>query len=335
MSRPIAAGVIGLGVGERHIAGYERHPDCRVTRLADFCEHKRADVATRHPDRPISADAGAVLDDPEIEIVSVASYDQHHFEQVMRALNAGKHVFVEKPVVLREDHARMVRDKLRAHPELKLSSNLILRRCPRFQWLKGEIEAGRFGEIFHIDADYQYGRIHKLLAGWRGELPGYSLVLGGAVHMIDLVLWLTGDRAVEVQAYGNRIATQGSAFANHDLVQAIVRFESGMVAKIGCNGGCVKPHFHKLEVYGTEASFVNRLESAFVYRSRDPGMAPEEITEAYPGVDKGDLLHDFVDAVIEDREPEVGVDGIFSALAVCFAIERAVHSGRAEYVRYF
>ncbi|PJK29500.1 Gfo/Idh/MocA family protein [Minwuia thermotolerans] len=335
MTPPIAAGVIGLGVGERHIAGYERHPGCRVTRLADFCPDKRADVASRHPERPISADADAVLDDPEIAIVSIASYDQHHFEQVVRALDAGKHVFVEKPVVLREDHARIVRDKLREKPHLKLSSNLILRRCPRFRWLKAEIEDGRFGEIFHIDADYQYGRLHKLLGGWRGDLPGYSLVLGGAVHMIDLVLWLTGDRAVEVQAYGNRIATRGSGFANHDLVQAIVRFESGMVANIGCNGGCVKPHFHKLEVYGTAASFVNRLESAFVYRSRDPGMEPEAITEAYPGVDKGDLLHDFVDAVIEDREPEVGVDGIFSALAVCFAIERAVHSGRAEPVRSF
>ena len=147
--------------------------------------------------------------------------------------------------------------------------------------------------------------------------------------MIDLVLWLTGDRAVEVTAMGNRIATADSAFANFDLVQALVRFESGMVAKIGCNGGCVHPHFHKLEVYGTDASFVNGLESAFVYRDRHPGRRPETMREAYPGVDKGDLLHDFVDAVLHDRAPEVNADDVFRSLAVCFAIERAAHTGKS------
>ncbi|WP_416897443.1 MAG: Gfo/Idh/MocA family protein [Minwuia sp.] len=329
----IRAGIIGLGVGERHISGYERHPNCRVTRLADFSDAKRADVATRHPDRSMTASADEILDDPDIEIVSIASYDQHHYEQVMRAIDAGKHLFVEKPLVLQEDHAHEVRAALRAKPHLRISSNLILRRCPRFLWLRKEIRSGRMGRLFNIDAEYQYGRIHKLISGWRGELPGYSLVMGGAVHMADLVIWLTGDRPVEVTAFGNRIATEGSAFRNFDLVRALVRFESGLVASIGCNGGCVHPHFHRLEVHGTEATFVNGLESAFVYRSRDPGVRPEPITEAYPGVDKGDLLEDFVDAVLHGREPEVGQDAVFDALSLCFAIERAVHSGQPEPVR--
>lgn len=331
----IRAGVIGLGVGERHIGGYEKHPECRVTRLADFDAAKRREVGGRHPGRQIDADAAAILDDPEIGIVSIASYDQHHFAQIMHALERDKHVFVEKPLVLREDHARAVRTRLREKPHLKLSSNLILRRCPRFRKLRAAVAAGDYGRLFHVVADYQYGRIHKLLGGWRGNLPGYSLVLGGAVHMVDLVLWLTGDRAVEVQAMGNRIATADGAFRNLDLVQALVRFESGLVATIGVNGGCVRPHFHKLELYGTGATFVNGLESAFVYRDRDPGAQPEAITEAYPGVDKGDLLKDFVDAVLDDRAPEVGVDDIFRTLAICFAIERAAHEGRSVAVEEF
>ncbi|MEC9347245.1 MAG: Gfo/Idh/MocA family oxidoreductase [Pseudomonadota bacterium] len=333
--RIVRAGIVGLGVGERHIGGYRSHPACRVARIADFDAAKRADVATRHPDIPMESDAGAVLDDPEIDIVSIASWDQHHFGQIMRALDNGKHIFVEKPLVLTEEHARAVRAKLRANPHLKISSNLILRRSPRFVRLRREIMEGAFGTVFHIDADYQYGRIHKLLAGWRRDLPGYSLVLGGAVHMIDLVLWLTGDRAVEVTAMGNGMATAGSGFGNFDLVRAVVRFESGMLASIGCNGGLVHPHFHRLEVHGTAATFVNRLESAFVYRDRDPGRRPEVITEAYPGVDKGDLLADFVDAVLHDRDPEVTVDDCFDALAVCFAIERAAHDGRTVAVERF
>jgi len=327
------AGVIGLGVGERHISGYERHPMCQVTRLVDFSAEKRADVATRHPGRVIDRDADDILNDPDIDVVSIASYDQHHFDQIVRALEQGKHVFVEKPLVMTERHAHEVRERLNRNPHLKLSSNLILRRCPRFLQLKQDMAKGTFGDVFHIDADYQYGRIEKLLSGWRGELPDYSLVMGGAVHMVDLILWLTGEKPVEVVAMGNRMATGRAKGMRHDLVQAEVRFESGMVASIGCNGGCVHPHFHKLEVYGTEASFVNGLESAFVYRSRDPGIAPELVTEAYPGVDKGDLLEDFVDAVLHDRAPEVDADAVFSALALCFAIERAAETGRPQRVQ--
>lgn len=329
----LRAGIIGLGVGERHISGYERHPNCRVTAMADFSPDKRADVARRYPDLPIHKEAETILSDPDIDVVSIASYDQHHFDQVMHAIDQDKHIFVEKPLVLTEEHAVTVRAALRRKPHLRISSNLILRRCPRFMKLQDDIQSGDFGTLFNIDAEYQYGRIHKLLGGWRGELPGYSLVLGGAVHMADLVLWLTGDTPVEVSAYGNSIATEGSPFANFDLVRALVRFESGMVAAIGCNGGLVHPHFHKLEVHGTEASFINGLESAFVYRSRDPGTAPDPVTEAYPGVDKGDLLENFVDAILNDREPEVGQNAVFSALSLCFAIERSVHGGRPEPVR--
>ena len=330
----ISAGIVGLGVGERHIDGYEKHPDCRVVALADFDPDKRADVLTRYPGRPMHDTAEAVLTNPDIDIVSVASWDNFHFPQVRQALQNGKHVFVEKPLVLRPEHAREIRADLATRPDLKISSNLILRRCPRFQWLRDEIRNGAFGTLFHIDAAYQYGRIHKLISGWRGTVPDYSLVLGGGVHMIDLVMWLTGKRPVRVQAMGNRIATADSSFANFDLVSANLMFDDGLVVSIGCNGGCVHPHFHKLEVYGTAASFVNGLERAFVYRDRNPDTPPESIDAAYPGVDKGDLLADFVDAIVNDREPEVNTDDVFDAISVCFGIERAVHTGQPVEIEY-
>lgn len=330
----ISAGIVGLGVGERHIDGYETHPDCRVTALADFCAEKRADVLTRYPDRTMHGNASAVLDNPDIDVVSIATWDNFHFEQVRQALLNDKHVFVEKPLVLRADHAREIRQILRDRPHLKISSNLILRRCPRFLWLREQIRSGRFGTLFHLDTSYQYGRIHKLLSGWRGEVDDYSLVLGGAVHLIDLVMWLTGKRPVRVQAMGNRIATADSAFRNFDLVRANLMFDDGMIASIGCNGGCVHPHYHKLEVYGTDATFVNGLERAFVYRVRNPETPPEVVDAAYPGVDKGDLLADFVDAIIEDREPEVSVEDVFDAISVCFAIEHAAHSGQPVDIEY-
>ena len=52
--------------------------------------------------------------------------------------------------------------------------------------------AGDLGRVYYMEADYNYGRIHKIVDGWRGAIDYYSVFLGGAVHMVDLLLWLTG-----------------------------------------------------------------------------------------------------------------------------------------------
>ena len=327
MSRSLRAGIIGLGVGERHIAGYRAHPACEVVAVCDFDDDKRRRAHELYPDLRVAAEADEILEDPEIDIVSIASWDNYHHRQIVTALDRGKHVFVEKPLVLRPDEAADIRDRLVNRPGLKLSSNLILRRTPRFIDLKQRISTGELGRLFLVEGDYNYGRIHKLIEGWRGDIDGYSLVLGGGIHMVDLLTWLTGDRVIEVTAYGNRLATAGSKFDNFDLVVAILKFRSGMVGKIACNGGCVHPHFHLVNIYGTKATFINDLPTARLYYTRDPETPPQSIDGAYPGAAKGDMLASFVEAILRDRQPEVTADDIFRSLAVCFAIERSAHDG--------
>src|SRR5207244_3826116 len=117
-----------------------------------------------------------------------------------------------------------------------------------------------------LEGDYNYGRLHKIVDGWRGKLPYYSVVHGGAIHLIDLLLWLTGERIVEVTARGNQIASRGSSFRNHDFVVALARLENGSLAKISANFGCIHPHFHAVNVYGTRATFQNGWPNARLFR---------------------------------------------------------------------
>jgi predicted dehydrogenase len=330
----LRAGIIGLGVGERHIAGYRGHPDCAVVAVADLDSAKR-DAARRHyPDLRVHDSATALLDDNEIDVVSIASYDEDHAAQVLRALAAGKHVFVEKPLCQTEDELAAIRASLARHPELRLSSNLILRRTPRFLALKARIAAGELGRLFHIESDYNYGRIHKIVDGWRGRQDFYSVMLGGGVHVVDLVTWLAGERVVEVAAFGNRIATAGTGFRFDDMVVAILRFESGLIGKVAANFACVFPHFHRLLVYGTAASFENGLDSGRLWRSRDRDAEPIRLDEAYPGAEKGDLIPPFIDTILGRAEPEVGEADVFAAMAVCLAINEAANSGAVVKVAY-
>jgi predicted dehydrogenase len=330
----LRAGIIGLGVGERHIAGYRRHPDCAVTAIADFNPVKRDAARRLYPDLRVHDSADALLDDPEIDVVSIASYDEDHAVQVLRALETGKHVFVEKPLCQSESELAAIHAALAQHPGLRLSSNLILRRTPRFRALKSRIASGEFGRLFHIEGDYNYGRIHKIVDGWRGRQNFYSVMLGGGVHVVDLVTWLAGERVTEVAAFGNRIATAGTGFRFDDMVVAILRFESGLVGKVAANFACVFPHFHRILVYGTEATFENGLASGRIWRSRDRDAAPITLDEAYPGTEKGDLIPPFIDTILGRGRPEIGEEDVFAAMTVCLAINEAARTGTVVKVAY-
>lgn len=332
MSR-LQVGVVGLGVGERHIAGYAAHPDAEVVLVSDTDPGKLAEVLGRHPGVRGTTNPDEVLDHPGIGAVSIASYDDFHHAQIVRALDAGKHVFVEKPVCLYEAEAVDIRARLRAHPGLRLSSNLILRLSPRFVAIRDRIRAGQFGDLFYVEGDYVYGRLTKITDGWRARRPYYSVVLGGAVHMVDLLLWLTGERVIEVTSYANGIATAGTSFRHPDLVASLLRFESGLVGKVTANFASVHPHFHKVEIYGTSATFLNDLGPGRYFDQRDPVREWTPVPDAYPGVDKGDMLRGFVDAIVRGGDPAVTEDEVFATMAVCFAIERSVASGRPEPVR--
>lgn len=328
----LRAGIIGLGVGESHIEGYRRHPACEVVALAEFDADKAAAAREKYPEMRVHESAERLIDDPTIDVISIASFDTYHSDQVIRSLNAGKHVFVEKPLCLTESEFAAIRTAHRTRPDLILSSNVILRRSPRFLDLKQRIAAGELGQIFNLEGDYNYGRIHKLTEGWRGTEPYYSVVHGGGVHIVDLLEWLAGDRVVEVSAFGNRIATEGSKFHHDSTVVAILRFDGGAVGKMTANFGCVFPHFHRLAIYGTKASFVQEPDDARLYRSRDPAARWEVLSTPYPAVAKGDLIPSFVAAVLGEGEADVTTADVFRTMALCLAIERAARTGNTVYV---
>ena len=62
--------------------------------------------------------------------------------------------------------------------------------------------------IYYIEADYNYGRLKKLTHGWRSKVPNYSVTLGGGIHMLDLVLWITKFKPEDVKSFSNDISTK-------------------------------------------------------------------------------------------------------------------------------
>ena len=334
MTGTLGIGVIGLGVGEQHARAFAAHPACRLAALCDRDAATLDRVAADFPGVRRHARAEELIDDPAVAVVSIASNDDDHHAQIVRALQAGKHVFSEKPLCLREDELREIRDAWRASRGLRLSTNTVLRRSPRFRWIRDTVAGGGLGRLYLVEADYVYGRLHKLTDGWRGRVPGYSVTLGGGIHMVDLVLWVARQRPAEVVACASNLASRETAYQGNDLVVALLRFDDGVLAKIGANFASVHPHFHRFVAYGTEGTFENGLDAGRLWRSRSPEVAAEVIDAPYPGVTKGELIPAFVAAVLGDGDPDVPEDDVFATMAVCLAIDRSVRERQPVAVNY-
>src|SRR5712691_6623636 len=193
MTDALAVGVIGLGVGEQHARAFAAHPACRVTALCDRDPARLESMAPVMPEARRYTSAERLIEDPAVSVVAIASQDNDHYRQIMRALEAGKHVFAEKPICLTAGELCDIERAWRASGR-RLSTNTVLRRSARFRWLYEAVRNGRLGRLFLIEADYIYGRLHKLVDGWRGRIPNYSVTLGGAIHLVDLVLWIAQER---------------------------------------------------------------------------------------------------------------------------------------------
>ncbi len=323
----VGAAVIGLGVGEQHARAFVRDPRCRLKWVHDL-DPARAIRVAAEVGGSAAASFEAVLADPEVHVVAIATYDDQHAAQVIAALHAGKHVFCEKPLCLTGDELSAIR---RALGDRHLGCNLVLRAAALYGWLRRAIRAGELGDIYAVDGDYLYGRIHKITEGWRGEIDGYSVFEGGAVHMLDLLLWLTGERPSAVAAVGNKIATRGTKFRYRDFVAATYQFPSGLVGRITANFGCVHRHHHVLRVFGTKATFMYDDAGARIHRSRE--AAGEPVAENPLPASKGDLIPSFIDRVIGGGDSQ-DTRHEFDLMAACIAADRAVDTAQTQTIEY-
>ena len=85
-------GVIGLGVGERHVNVYKNDVRCHLIGIHDF-NHKKCEILkSKFPRMKIYRSDNEIINDENIDLISIASYDNYHFKQVMNSLKKNKHV---------------------------------------------------------------------------------------------------------------------------------------------------------------------------------------------------------------------------------------------------
>ena len=336
-SKTLGVGVIGLGVGKHHLKTYFENSQCKVIWACDLSIDKFDQFSTLYPDVRFTTNADDVLSDSRVNLVSIASFDNYHCDQIVKAIETGKHVFAEKPLCLTRTELVRIQEALRTQPDVKLSANMVLRACPLFKSAAAELKSGNFGEILFAEADYLWGRRQKLVNGWRNEISAYSIILGAAIHMVDLIVWMLGEKPIEVVAYGNNIATKGSSFKPDSFAVMLLQFQNGCVAKVTGNGACVHPHFHGLKLYGTKKTVVHDLQGGMLIDSPGDMLGNiSELTDPYPAKEfRSEILTSFIDSIVGNRDqPIVRQQEIFDVMNICLSAEESSKGMSGQKIRY-
>ena len=233
-------GVVGLGYWGPNLA---RNFD-QLAELAWICDadpgHLSA-FAARYPQATATARYDDLLADSTLDAVVVATPVPTHYELARRALEAGKHVLVEKPPAMR---GAEMDDLVRLSEERDLVSmpGHLLLYHPGVKKLKELVDAGALGDVLCV-----YGNRQNLGIIRRDENALWSL----GVHDLSVILHLLGEEPEEVVAHGRDFLTPGV----EDVVFCYLRFPSGKIAHMHLSW--LDPHkMRRITVVGTEKMVV-------------------------------------------------------------------------------
>ncbi|HEX7063692.1 MAG TPA: Gfo/Idh/MocA family oxidoreductase [Bacillales bacterium] len=240
----LKVGVIGAGsISDMHLQSYGKNQKAEVYAVCDLNEERAKEKAQKYGAAKVYADYQELLQDKEVEAVSICTWNNSHAEIAIDALNAGKHVLVEKPLSTSVEKAEKLEEAVRASGK-QLQVGFVRRYDPNVKMIKQMIEAGELGEIYYAKASY----LRRLgnPGGWFAdkERSGGGPLIDIGVHVIDICWYLMGSpkvTSISGNTYtrlGNRsnvknLSTYKSADYDpdkndvEDMANAMIRFENG------------------------------------------------------------------------------------------------------------
>lgn len=289
----IGVGVIGTGfMGKAHALGWRNAravlggtlPDVRMEMLCDTPMAKAEQMAAQFGFARATDDWRALVTDPAVDVVSITTPNNLHREMALAALEAGKHVWCEKPMALTLADAEEMEAASRAAGVVTmLGYNYI--RNPAFQHAKRIIEDGRIGRVVHVrgwvDEDYQADP--DLPWTWRAKLADAGLGTLGDLgcHLVSMIVGLVGpveSLVADMQVvHETRPLADGSGRSpveNEDTATALVRFANGAHGSISTSRSAWgRKNRLDWEIHGTKGMICfaqERMNELQVYLNEGP-----------------------------------------------------------------
>ena len=191
--------VIGCGriATSTHIPAYVKNPLTEIKVLVDIREERAIEQAHKYGIAQTAADFRVILDDPEIEAVSVCTPNDTHAPITIACLEAGKHVLCEKPASVSLDLVRQMQAAA-VRSQRILNIGVVNRFNTQVNKIKELIDSGELGKLYHIYCSF---RSHRSIPGLGGPFTtranaGGGVLIDWGVHFLDLIFYCIGQTQV-------------------------------------------------------------------------------------------------------------------------------------------
>ncbi len=323
----VKAAVIGMGIGEKHLKAIDGFMGSEVKIICEKNKKKIQMLKKKYPNKTITSNEESIFLDKQINLVSIASYDNHHYSQILKCLRSNKNIIIEKPMCLNPNQLKNIY-KLIKKKNIKMTSNLVLRVNALFKNFKKRINKEK---VYYIEGDYIYGRKKKLF-GWRSKIKQYSLTLGAGVHIIDLINWLTGLKPKSVYATGNKKATKGTVFKKNSIIAMMFEYPEDIIVKITANGAAIFDHFHELKIFSDNQTLVNSKLGSYIVKKEKT----KKILANYPDKQNRDkLIRNFIETLTKKNiKPIISIKEQIDLMSICFAVDKSVKLNKKIKINY-
>jgi len=307
--------VIGAGNwGKNLVRNFSSLKDVELKYVCDLSELVRKAMAQLYPSSTVTEDMDKAITDESVDAVVVAVDAPHHYAVARKALEAGKHVYVEKPLTLASSQSRQLKE-LSESAGLKLMVGHLLEYHPAVNYMKQAIESQLAGQPLYLYCQrVNLGVVRKAENAWWSLAP----------HDVSIACYLFDSEPVSVSASGQAYLQQGI----EDVVFANLKFADGRMAHIHVSW--LDPHkIRKVTLVGSNKMIVfDDMEAAEKIRVYDKGAEVKLGVESYveavtlrtgdiliPKIPGGEPLRDecqhFVDCIAENKTPRSdGADGL-------------------------
>jgi myo-inositol 2-dehydrogenase / D-chiro-inositol 1-dehydrogenase len=280
------------------------------------------------------ADYAAMLADPELDAVFLVTPTSLHASQIEQALDAGKHVFCEKPLSLDLETCRRTVAYAQRHPQCRAMVGFVRHFDASYRDAKARIEAGGIGKPFMV-----YSQTADLLDP-SGAFVKFAPTSGGlfldcSVHDIDLARWLLGRPAAKrVYAIGTAaMYPELEPIGDIDNGAAVCEFANGSMAMFYASRTQAHGHDTHTDVIGTAGKLSigrnprqDRLEICDAYGVRS--LSTPSFFERFSDAFQAQCVH-FVDAVLDEQPFDLTLDDAAEATRIAVALRESQRSGKA------
>ena len=280
----------------------------------------------------VYTDYNEMLKNADIDAVVIVTTSSEHCWQIEAALDAGKHVFSEKPLGVDVEQCKQAEAAVERHPELTFMLGFMRRYDKSYAYAKKKIEEGAIGTPYLVKAT-GIDPEAAVEGAIRFAATSGGIFLDMAIHDIDLMRWFLGCEATEVYAMGATFKhPEFKAAGDDETAVAVYKFENGAMGMV--HVGRTAPHgYHvETEIIGTEGSIrisgVPQKNLAMVYdangaRTECVGSFPERFDESYLIE-----MEEFVDCALNGKQPGTTVYDGTKSTAIGFATTEAWKTGK-------